>query len=105
MSEQEIADRFSILDKAARKSDRWWFLALMMIGMVFVALLLQWGQGQLALRDARIDKLNNQLVEHLTTTNVALSVSLAAAVKATDDNTRMLARVEAALTNSNSPRK
>ncbi len=31
-----FAEKFDILDKAAKKGDRWWFIALLMIGMAYV---------------------------------------------------------------------
>ena len=105
MSGDEISQRFDLLDRAARKNDRWWFLALLMIGMVFVGYILWWGQQELVVRDNRITSIERDYISHLATntttanqTSQQLAGALSENARVVENNTRMLERVDRALT-------
>lgn len=92
MSAEEIESRFDLLDKAAKKSDRWWFLALLIIGMAYA----WWIQTEakkdiVALRDEN-KQLHIQLETHLAENNLRLSELLARNTLALEANTRTLER-------------
>jgi hypothetical protein len=87
---QVIEDAPKLIDEAAKRSDRWWFFVLLMVGIMWTGWN-QWKQEQqLAIRDVKIDKLQEQL----TTTFSGLVNENTKAVQA---NTDMLRRVEAEL--------
>lgn len=94
MSAEELESRFDLLDKAAKKSDRWWFLALLIIGMGYAG----WIQVEnkkdlMALREEN-KSLHTQLETHLAENNLRLSELLARNTLALEESTRTLSRVK-----------
>lgn len=80
----EVAGTF---DRAAKKSDRWWFFALLMVGIFWTAYYQYKQDQQLALRDLKLEKLEQQM---LTTLNDVVKEN----TKAFQATTEMLRRVE-----------
>lgn len=89
-----LESKWNLIDKAARKSDRWWFLALLMIGIAFVGFLLRWCQIELNKRDTRIEALEGRYQVYLTNQNAAVVAALVNSTQAMQENTRMLQRIE-----------
>lgn len=50
-----------IVDHAAAASDRWMFVAMLIIFLVTIGWLTKWGMNQLEKRDARINALSDEL--------------------------------------------
>lgn len=92
-----IEEQISLINHAARKSDRWWFFALLLIGMTFIGFLIHWGQDELAKRDSRIEALEERYTNYLVTTNAQLTQALTENSKVIEANSRLLDRVEAHL--------
>ena len=88
------ASRLDLLDKMAKKSDRWWFIALLVIGMIYMGYN-QWQQEkrEAALRLEITDVRQNQLT-YATSKNEVLMNALMNNTQALQENTRMLQRIE-----------
>ena len=94
MSRDEIESRFDLLDKAAKKSDRWWFLALLIIGMLYAGWIQFENKKDLAgLRDEN-KSLHIQLETNLSENNLRIAELLARNTIALEENTRMLSRIK-----------
>ena len=65
MSRSEITEAVGILDKAARKSDRWWFIVLLIVGMAWAGFTQYEMRQALSVRDARINEIEHQYIAHL----------------------------------------
>lgn len=97
MSDTDLLDKFNLLDRAAKKSDRWWFFALLVLGMVFIGYILNWGKAELNKRDARIASLEERYSNHMyaqaaqsLAQNVQMSAALAENTKVIETNNRLL---------------
>lgn len=100
MSETDLLDKFNLLDKAAKKSDRWWFFALLVLGMTFIGFILSWGKDELNKRDVRIASLEERYSMHLQAQaaqalaqNVQMSAALAENTKVIEANNRLMENV------------
>lgn len=52
-----------VADYASVQSDRWLFIALLIVFLIAIALLTKWGMSQLDKRDVKIDALQKELGE------------------------------------------
>lgn len=79
--------RINLLDKIAKKNDRWWFIALLVIGMIYMGYN-QWQQ----------EKRESSLRLEITSVREAqvqiLSGALLNNTQALQENTKMLQRIE-----------
>lgn len=94
MSREEIESRFDLLDKAAKKSDRWWFLALLIIGMLYAGWIQLENKKDLAGLREENKALHIQLETNLSENNLRISELLARNTIALEENTRMLSRIK-----------
>lgn len=65
MSDDEFMSRLrwglGMLDSAAKKSDRWWFVTLLVIGLFVAGFLIYDFRKQIAARDVRIEALHDSI--------------------------------------------
>lgn len=94
--------QFDILDKVAKKNDRWLFVALLCIGLFAMGMVVQWGRSELAARDLKYDKLEEKFIVQLTKSNQELSAIVHDNTRAIEGNNRLLERVSLKLDISNS---
>jgi hypothetical protein len=87
-STSQILDSASnAIDKAAKQSDRWWFFALLVVGIAWTGWN-QWKQDeQLKLRDAKLERIEEKFTSTLTTI-------INDNTRAFQANTELLRRVE-----------
>ena len=94
MSEDEVSSALSLIGRAAKQSDRWWFFALLIIGMAYVGWERMESQHErdelrkeiVALRDAQLAFLRDK-TETITT-------ALVNNTRALEANTAVLNRFE-----------
>lgn len=86
MSSEELESKFNLIDKAAKKSDRWWFLALLIIGIGWSGWIQYDNRLELAKRDARIEALHDRQAE----SGIKMAEVLAQNTKALEESTRVL---------------
>lgn len=89
--------QFDLLDKIAKKNDRWLFVALLCIGLFAMCMVVQWGRSELAAQAAKYDKLEIQFIEQLTKGNQELTTIVHDNTRAIEANSRVLERVSAKL--------
>mgnify|MGYP000723990098 CR=1 FL=1 len=93
-STSAVSNVASLVDFAAKKPDRWWFMTLLMVGMSWSAFLWYHADQELQKRDARIDGLQSKIFDILQTVVNHHENQL-------KQNTEMLIRVEHALKSNN----
>lgn len=81
-----------IADYAALQSDRWLFLAMLVVFLVAMYFTIRWGMAQLAARDGRIDALSKEFNTHLMTSVKELSAVISHNTDVIRGNTEMSQR-------------
>lgn len=94
MSESEMSARFHMFDIAAKKSDRWWFLALLMIGLMYVAYERYESNAERKQLREEIGQVRTEHAEYLEKRTEILTTALANNTHALEANTRLFERIE-----------
>ncbi len=92
--ESTLLEKWNIFDKAANKDIKWWFFALLMIGMGYTAFE-RWEAAEYnkQLRQEITDVRKDQMA-FMTAKNEAMMTALMNNTKALESNTQILLRVE-----------
>ena len=101
MSENDLIDKFNLLDKAAKKSDRWWFLALLIAGMLAVGWLYSDMRTERQAQNVKIDAMHDRIEEKLSSSLSDTTRALDKTSTAIEANTAMLRRVDERLQRQN----
>lgn len=90
----ELESKFNILDRMAKKGDRWWFIALLIIGMLYVGYE-RWESAneRQSLRVEILEVRNSQLA-FVTNKNEIMLGALLNNTRALEANTQTLNRME-----------
>jgi hypothetical protein len=88
----QIQELTGATDYASAQSDRWLFVAMLIVFLCAMYFTVRWGMAQLANRDGRIDALNDKLNSYLMTSVEKLSGVIAHNTDVIRANTEMSAR-------------
>jgi hypothetical protein len=88
------SEQFTLLDKAAKKSDRWWFLALLMIGMFAVGFLYTDMRNERQEQNLKIEAMHHQIQEKLSGSLIETTRALDRNSAAFEANTALMRRLD-----------
>lgn len=99
-----MQETLDVIDRAAKASDRWLFIALLVIGMFTVGSIVRWFMAQLDKRDLKIEALTKEIGQvrgeftaHLLASVKELQALLARNTEVIEANTEMSGRKMAIL--------
>lgn len=92
--EGSLAEKFGILDRAAKKDLHWWFFVLLMIGMSAFAFLYYDMRTERTSMRAEITELRNSQLAYVTAKNDIMMTALINNTRALEANTQTLNRLE-----------
>lgn len=87
-------EKWNVFDKAAKKGDRWWFFALLMIGMFYVGYERWESSKERESMRAEIVSVRDSQLAFLTQKNDAMMSALLNNTRALEANTMMMNRIE-----------
>jgi len=95
MSEEDVSSALNLIGKAAKQSDRWWFFALLIIGMIYVGWeRMQSAHEQEALRKEIVEVREAQMA-YLREKTQIVTEALVNNTRALQENTAVLNRFDA----------
>jgi len=95
MSEEDVSSALNLIGKAAKQSDRWWFFALLIIGMIYVGWeRMQSAHEQEALRKEIVEVREAQMA-YLREKTQIVTEALVNNTRALQENTAVLSRFDA----------
>ena len=92
--ESALMEKFNVFDKAAKKDLHWWFFALLMIGMGYVAFERWESSKEREQLRSEITEVRNSQLAFLTSKNDAMMGALLNNTRALEINTQTLNRIE-----------
>jgi len=81
-------------DYASQQSDRWMFVALLIIGLMCIGVLFRYFTGRLDTLQGRMDTQTNEFLQHLKTANKEMLDVIAMANATITKNSTLLERLE-----------
>ena len=82
------------INHAAEQSDRWLFVALIVIGLLSVFSLFRYFTARLESIQHRMDEQTREFVDHLKTSNREMLTLIASSQEVIDRNSQIMERVE-----------
>lgn len=87
----EVVD---IANYAASQSDRWLFVALIVIGILSIGILFRYFTGRLDVLQKRMDNQTEEFLTHLKTANMEMLAVLSKATTTIERNTALLEKLD-----------
>lgn len=92
-----VLEKYNVIDRAAKKSDRWWFFALLVIGMVAIWFIYTDMRGERLAQNTKLEKMHDTIETFMQTTLQKTTEALDKNSAAVERNTTELQRVDATL--------
>jgi type VI protein secretion system component VasK len=89
-----MEEHLNAITYAAAQSDRWLFVALLVIGVFCITFLFRWFTKRLEKVEAKMDEQNKEFVFHLQTANKEMLEVLNIANQTINRNTIIMERIE-----------
>jgi hypothetical protein len=92
-----VDSALNVIDKAAAADFRWWFVSLLVIGLLTVYFLARYFAEQISALQTEINLVRTEYETHLKTGNAEMVVALSEASQTIQQNSKVLADVAARL--------
>jgi len=92
-----MSEYLETITYATSQSDRWLFVALLVIGLFCITFLFRWFTGRLERVESKMESQNKEFVSHLQTANKEMLEVLNIANQTINKNTAIMERIETKL--------